>query len=175
MSSSDDRRVLAPRLRRAECRARRRCWYGRFARRSARSRPRTDVARALDVGRVHRRRIDHPQPIVGGDVIDLVASVASRARPNRHRAGRRATISHRQPVERAQIGTLARQRAHAISAREQRAHHVASHEAVGARHECHLVAIRLVRHRDRRPAATMAAAAARPEITALSIVAGSPV
>src|SRR5581483_4334389 len=75
--------------------------------------------------------------------------------------------------ERAAVGALADQHAHAVAAFEQRAHDVASHEAVTAGYQ------RKPGHCHHPPAASAraltAAAAARPDTTALSIVAGRPV
>src|SRR5208337_2683511 len=77
-------------------------------------------------------------------------------------------------LKRAQVGSCPDQDAHAVAAREQRARHVASHKPVAAGDQR-----RPVRHRDfTHPAAARAptaAAAARPAITALSMVAGRPV
>ena len=132
------------------------------------------VARALDVGGIHRRRIEDPQPVVRGDMIDLVAS-ARRLLHCRGIAQVTPGELARQTFERAQVRPLAHHRAHRRSTREQRAHHVASHEAVGARDQSDSRGhtLQTVTGSPTRPA--MAAAAACPDVTALSIVAGNPV
>ena len=70
-------------------------------------------------------------------MINLVASIR-RALDRIEVAQIAAHDLDRQPDQRTQVRVLARQHAHAIAAREQRAHDVASDESVAAGDQCYL-------------------------------------
>lgn len=89
------------------------------------------VARALDVDRVHRRVIDDPQPIVGGNMVNLIASFGGPA----DRVDIANVAPHDLAIDFSQrrgVGILTRQRAHPIASRDQRADDVTSEKSIRA-------------------------------------------
>ena len=96
------------------------------------------VARAVEIGGVHRRFIEHPEPVVRGEMVNFGASM--RGALDRggvaHVADRALAI---EALQRAEVGTVAHQHADAIAAREQSAHDMASDKAVASGYECGFV------------------------------------
>ena len=121
--------------------------------------------------------VEHPEPIIGRDVVNLVASVRRGAQ----RLGVAQVADERDrnhAAQRTQVGILPRQHTHTIASRNQRPHDIASDESVAAGDEDspgHRMIESSTGRGDGLGPLLTAAAAARPEITALSIVAGSPV
>ena len=80
------------------------------------------LAGALDIDPEHRRRVRHPQPVIGGDVKHIAAA--------RHRRRQRGEIVERalgdldlQPFEVAPVAVRPRQHPHLLAAAQQRPRH----------------------------------------------------
>src|SRR5439155_25248217 len=96
------------------------------------------VAGTLDVGSIHGRFVDHPQAIIGADMVNLITAV--------HCSFDRIAVAQISrcelaidPVECASIGVWAHQSADMGAASGERPRDVTANEAVGAGYECNSV------------------------------------
>jgi hypothetical protein len=89
------------------------------------------MLRALEVSRVHRFWIGEPEPVISGDVINLVAS-SDRALDRIEVSEIAEDDFDVEAGECAHVGVLAYQGANLVAARKQSAHHVAAYDSICA-------------------------------------------